>query len=135
MVNFNNVSEYSKSSPLKGGGEKIIGGPLYDLAKVKLIAKDGSGLVLWTRDCQLNVRELGWDPDDVAVLVARLTAANYIDSEWCANGRGAWAACDAYSVGVLEWVPTARKELRIGYFVKFAINKVGSLVLMVSCHT
>jgi hypothetical protein len=73
MVNFNNVSEYSKSSPLKGGGEKIIGGPLYDLAKVKLIAKDGSGLVLWTRDCQLNVRELGWDPDDVAVLVARLT--------------------------------------------------------------
>lgn len=135
MVNFNNVSEYSKPSPLKGGGEKIIGGPLYDLAKVKLIAKDGSGLVLWTRDCQLNVRELGWDPDDVAVLVARLTAANYIDSERCANGRGAWAACDAYSVGVLEWVPTARKELRIEYFVKFAINKLGSLVLMVSCHT
>jgi hypothetical protein len=42
MINFNNISEYSKSLPLKGGGEKIVGGPLYDLAKVKLIAKDGS---------------------------------------------------------------------------------------------
>ncbi len=134
MVNFYNVSEYSESSPLVGGGEKILGGPLYDLARVKLIAKDGSGLFLWTRDCQHDVRELGWDTDDVSVLIARLTQAHYIDSEWCANGRGAWAACDAYSVGGLEWVPTARKDLRVSYFVKFAISKLGNLVLTVSCH-
>jgi hypothetical protein len=135
MVNFNNISEYSKSSQSKGGSEKIAGGPLYDLARVKLIAKDGSGLVLWTRDCVRDVRELGWDTDDVAALMSRLTVAHYIDSEWCANGRGAWAACDAYCVGALEWVPTARKELRIEYFVKFAISQLGSLVLTVSCHT
>jgi hypothetical protein len=135
MVNFNNISEYSKSSPLMGGGEKIVGGPLYDLTRVKLIAKDGSGLVLWTQDCVRDVRELGWDADDVAALMERLTVAHYIDSEWCANGRGAWAACDAYSVGALEWVGTARKELRIEYFVKFAISKLGRLVLTVSCHT
>ncbi len=107
MVNFKNISEYSKSSQSKGGSEKIAGGPLYNLARVKLIAKDGSGLVLWTRDCVRDVRELGWDTDDVAALIARLTEAHYIDSEWCANGRGAWAACDAYCVGALEWVPTA----------------------------
>jgi hypothetical protein len=135
MVNFYNISEYSNSPLPKGGGEKILGGPLYDLERVKLIAQDGAGLVLWTRDCVRDVRELGWDADDVTVLITRLHVAHYIDSGWCANGKGAWAAGDAYSVGGLEWVPTARKDMRIEYFVKFAVNKLGSLVLTVSCHT
>jgi hypothetical protein len=134
MVTFNNVSEYSKTSPSQGGGEKIAGGPLYELARVKQIAQGGAGVLLWTRDCVRDVRELGWDTDDVAALMARLTQAHYIDSEWCANGRGARAACDAYCVGVLEWVPTARKELRMEYFVKFAISTQGNLLLTVSCH-
>lgn len=33
-----------------------------------------------------------------------------------------------------EWVETARKELSMEYFLKFAIGKAGTLVLMLSCH-
>jgi hypothetical protein len=46
MVNFHVVSEYSLTSPTKGGGEKIPGGPLYNLERVKAIIKDGKGLQL-----------------------------------------------------------------------------------------
>ena len=112
MVTFYVISEYSSTLPTKGGGEKIAGGPLYDLNRVKSITKDRTGLLLWTKDC----------------------AKDYIDSEWCENGKVAWGACDAYSVNVLEWVPTADKEMRISYFVKFAINKLGTMLLTVSCH-
>lgn len=134
MVTFYVISEYSSTLPTKGGGEKIAGGPLYDLNRVKSITKDGTGLLLWTKDCAKDVQELGWAHSDVIDLIRRLGDKDYIDSEWCENGKGAWAACDAYSVNVLEWVPTADKEMRINYFVKFAINKLGTMVLTVSCH-
>ena len=44
MVTFTIVSEYSLTSPSNGGGEKISGGPLYDLDRVKTIIQDGKGL-------------------------------------------------------------------------------------------
>ncbi len=136
MVTFTIVSEYSLTSPTRKGGEKIASGPLYDLERVKGIVKNGTGLQLWTRDCVRDVAELGWDHGDVINLILRLRTADYIDSEWwCENGRGAFAACDAYSVGILERIETANKNMRIEYFVKFAINKLGTMVLTVSCHT
>jgi hypothetical protein len=135
MVSFRIISEYSSTSPTYGGGEKISGGPLYDLERVKGILKDGTGLNLITKACVNDVRELGWDHDEVIRLIRSLGHANYIDSEWCENGKGAWAACDAYSIRVLEWVPTAQKEMRIEYFLKFAISKLGTMVLIFSCHT
>jgi len=135
MVTFYVVSEYSSTSPTKGGGEKILGGPLYPLERVKEIIKDGTGLQLWTRDCVLNVAELGWVKADVINLVQQLSHADYIDSEWCENGRGAYAACDAYSIRVKEWIETAKKNMLIEYFVKFAINKLGTMVMTISCHT
>lgn len=135
MVTSVNVSEYSLSSPIQGGGEKISGGPLYDLERVKGILKEGTGLQLWTRDCVKNVQDLGWDSADVIALVQRLGAGDYIDSEWCENGRGAFAACDAYSIQVWERIEVVEKDMQISYFVKFAINKLGNMVLTVSCHT
>ena len=134
MVTFYVISEYSSTLPIKGGGEKIVGGPLYDLDRVKSITKDGIGLNLWTKDCVKDVRELGWDHSDVINLIQRLGDRDYIDSEWCENGKGAWAACDAYHINAYEWIPTASKEMKIGYFVKIAINKPGTMVLTVSCH-
>lgn len=133
MVTAVIVSEYSSTSP--HGGEKISGGPLYELDRVKSIVRGGTGLTLWTRACVNDVRELGWDATDVIELVLRLRHQDYIDSEWCENGRGAFAACDAYAVRVKEWVETANKEMLIAYFVKFAINKLGTMVMTVSCHT
>jgi len=135
MVNFHIVSEYSLTSPTKGGGEKIPGGPLYNLERVKAIIKDGKGLQLWTRDCVKNVAELGWETADVIDLIQQLRIGDYIDSEWCENGRGAFAACDAYSIRVKEWIEAVHKDMLIEYFVKFAVNKLGTMVMTISCHT
>lgn len=135
MVTFVIVSEYSLTSPTHGGGEKIAGGPLYELERVHSIIEGGHGLALWTRDCVSNVKELGWENSDVINLVLQLRPSNYIDSEWCENGRGAYAACDAYSIQIKEWIEAAHKHMLVEYFVKFAINKLGTMVLTVSCHT
>lgn len=135
MVTFVVISEYSLTSPAKGGGEKIPGGPLYDLDRVKALLKDGNGLQLWTKDCVKDVAELGWDQADVIDLIQRLRKDDYIDSGWCENGRGAYAACDAYATRMSEWIEAANKNMLIEYFVKFAINKLGTMVLTISCHT
>lgn len=135
MVTFVIISEYSLTSPAKGGGEKIPGGPLYDLDRVKGLLKDGKGLQLWTKDCVKDVAELGWDYSDVIDLIQHLRKDDYIDSEWCENGKGAYAACDAYTARMSEWIEAANKNMLIEYFVKLAINKLGTMVLTISCHT
>jgi hypothetical protein len=70
----------------------------------------------------------------VADLIRALTTADYIDSEWCENGKGALAACDAYRIRRQETIPATGRSMTVAYFVKFAIGKTGRLVLMVSCH-
>jgi len=134
MVNFIIVSEYS-GGPAPGDRVKIGGDPLYSLERVQgLVSKAGS-LFLWTTKCRRDVPNLGWVEDDVADLIRSLNPSDYKDSEWCDNGRGAWAACDAYVIRRREWIEAARKEMTVEYFLKFAIGKTGTLVLMVSCHT
>jgi hypothetical protein len=134
MVKFRNVSEYSASQPIPER-RKILGGPLYDLNRVRSLIEDGDGLHLWTKDSVKNVLALGWDHVHVTKLLHRLKIHHYIDSEWCENGNGAWAACDAYCIQLKEWISTANKEMVISYFVKFSINRLGTVVLVISCHT
>jgi hypothetical protein len=133
MVSFVVVSEYS-GGPDPGNRVKIGAGPLYDLARVQALAARADRVKLLTQKCRQDVHNLGWDEDHVAQLLLSLTAKDYKDSEWCDNGRGAWAACDAYTIRRREWVPAAHKELTMDYFLKFAIGKAGTLVLMLSCH-
>ena len=137
MVTFKVISEYSQDPPTQSGLRMKIalGRPLYELVRVKSIIKCGTGLQLWTKDCVSDVDGLGWDNTDVIDLILQLQHEDYIDSEWCDNGKGALAACDAYSISQKEWVATANKEMRIVYFLKFAINKLGTMVLTISCHT
>lgn len=134
MVSFNIVSEYSGPSQPAGG--KKIDGPLYDLEQIVRIAGDGDGIRLWTRKCVLDVANLEWDTSNVAELLRELRQdTHYKDSEWCENGKGAWAASDAYVITRSEWIPTAKKAMSITYFAKFALAKTGAVVLTVSCHT
>ena len=112
-----------------------MGGPLYDLARIKTMTEDGVGLQLWTRGCVKDVQALGWSHDDVIQLIRSLRNDEYIDSEWCENGKGAWAACDAYAAYQLEHIEATNKSVRIKYFVKLAINKLGTMVMTISCHT
>lgn len=136
MVKIFVLSEYSTSPPSESGTGriKIDGGPLYDLSRVQSLAM-GGGLNTWTDRCDKTIYELfGGNLDAVASLMLALQPSNFRDSEWCSNGRNAWAACDAYSIRRVEWVATVNKEMSIEYFLKFAVSKTGQLVLLVSCH-
>lgn len=136
MVKTIVVSAYSLNPPeVLLGHDKIAGGPLYDLAKLQTLANADGALRLWTDKCRKDVRK--WFDDDferVVALIGALRVADYIDSEWCENGKGAIAACDAYRLGVVETVAGINKPIRTEYFLKFAESKTGALVLLVSCH-
>jgi hypothetical protein len=137
MVKIFVVSKYITDPPkqLGAGRVKIAGGPLYPLSEVQQMLDDDNCLKEWTEKCRKDVDK--WFEDDrqrVVDLLKSLKGGDYIDSEWCENGRGAVAACDAYSLRVLEVAPATGKTLWIEYFLKFAIAKTGVLVLLVSCH-
>lgn len=136
MVRVIVLSEYSLNPPELGQGRvKIANGPLYDLARVQALARDGHGLQAWTEKCRKDV--LKWFDNDlerVGALIESLQPGDYLDSEWCENGKGAIAACDAYRLYVLEHAPATGAPMRMEYFLKFAVSKTGALVLIVSCH-
>lgn len=136
MVKIFVVSEYSLNPPQDGQGRvKIADGPLYELERLQSLARDDRRLNTWTEKCRKDVRK--WFDDDlerVGDLILSLKPGDYIDSEWCENGKGAMAACDAYTVNVLETAPATRRPVRMEYFLKFAVSKTGALVLIVSCH-
>lgn len=135
MVKMIILSEYSLNPPeAEVGRVKIGGGPLYDLVRVQAMASN-SQLAAWTEKCRKDVHK--WfdsDLERVAELILSLQPKDYIDSEWCENGKGAIAACDAYSLNVTETAPATGKPVRMEYFVKFAVSKTGALVLIASCH-
>jgi len=137
MVKMFILSEYSSNPPeaLGTGRIKIASGPLYELARVQKLVQEEEKLKAWTEKCRRDVRK--WFDDDlakVASLIGALKTTDYIDSEWCENGNGAVAACDAYSIHCVETAPATGQALQMEYFLKFAVSKTGALVLMVSCH-
>lgn len=137
MVKIFILSQYSTSPPteLGGGRIKIDGGPLYDLATVKQLVEDPDCINLFTRTCIGEVRKLfDSDTEQVAALIQALDQQDYIDSEWCENGKTGVAACDAYRIRRAEVVAATGKPMTTEYFLKFAIGKTGQLVLLVSCH-
>ena len=90
---------------------------------------------MWTVKCIKDVRNLFEDDlEQVAALLLALKTSDYVDSEWCENGKNALAACDAYRLYRQEVMPATGKSMTVGYFVKYAIGKTGRVVLMVSCH-
>ena len=117
MVNKLIVSEYSSSLPIESGRVKIARGPLYDLARVQAIVEDETRLLTLTEKCRKDVFKL-FDDDlaEVAGLIQCLKASDYIDSEWCENGKNAMAACDAYSIRRLEVIPATGKAMPVEYF-------------------
>lgn len=130
------LSEYSLHPPEQAGRVKIdTVAPLYDLARVQALAADENQLFLWTAKCRRDVLNL-FDSDLglVAELLQGLRPSDYRDSEWCENGKGALAACDAYGIRRRETIPATGQTLTVDYYVKFAIGKTGRLVLLVSCH-
>ena len=135
MVIFKNLSAFGGNPPGDGGSRKIAGGPLYDLPEIQALSAQPDSVKLWTRRCVDKAADLGFDAAGVGGLIRELLKQDYRDSEWCENGKGGAAACDAYTLSRLERVEASNKSYRIEYFLKFALSKTGALVLMVSCHT
>jgi len=135
MVISPNLSAYEGVPPAEGEDRKIAGGPLYELASIQELTKQPGTVKLWTKRCRRDAANLGFDTAVLGEMIRDLANHDYRDSEWCDNGKGFWAACDAYVLKRSEFVEHAGKWLVIVYFLKFAQSKSGDLVLMVSCHT
>lgn len=122
--------------PFDGVIRKIeVDQPLYDLSDIKKIALNPNNLSLITEKCISNVEDLGWDVDDIAVLISTLNAKDYKDSEWCHVNGNIDRPCDSYVISRREYIDRARKEMIVEYYIKFATNQNGNLLLIVSCHT
>jgi hypothetical protein len=137
MVKLFILSEYSTSPPtqLGTGRIKIEGGPLYDLARVQQLGDSADCINLFTRKCIGEVHKLfDSDLEQVTWLIQALDSRDYIDSEWCENGKNGVAACDAYRIRRAEVIAATSKPTTVEYFVKLAVGKTGKLVLLVSCH-
>jgi hypothetical protein len=144
MVSRVVVSEYS-TDPKDGEGRQYVDvlGPHYDLNRVIQMVSDPSAVRLWTRDCIRDVGNLYEQVRDrfdtqeemVAAYICELPAkGTYLNTEWCKNNGNALAACDAYSLKRMEFIPHAKREMLIEYYVKFAINKAGKFLLVAGCH-
>ncbi len=133
-----NVSAYTASEPpaAADADRKIrTPRPLYS-AEAVIAAANGS-IAAWTERCTRQARDLGFDDDELLDLLREtLRQGGYKDSEWCEqSSEGPWAACDAYAMRRQEWNDRAFKYLGCEYYVKFAIAKTGTVLLLVSCHT
>lgn len=134
-----NVSAYEGTPPAsrEEGRVHIDSGPLYDKSTVLALLDQGDEHTkLWTKKCIQDVQRLEFDIEDVrALLKQALLNGRYVNSEWCVqNPTGPWAACDSYCLVRAEWNDHAYKDMHYEYYVKFAINKAGKLLLLVSCH-
>jgi len=133
MVSLNNISAYDAQPPQKKGRNKISGGPLYSLEKVK---EKSEKVKFITQKCIKDVQNLGFGEEEVSQLLNQLREADYIDSEWCQCGKAGtcYAACDAYRASQYEYNAEKFKSEKHEYYLKFALKKSGDLVLIVSCH-
>lgn len=134
MVRFRNLSAYDGVVPEQGADRRIARGPLYGMAKVKEIAGNPKGILLWTEKCVQDVASLNFEMSDVMGLFQVLKETDYDGSEWCGNGKGGWAACDVYLLQRTEFIEHAQKHFLCRYYLKFAVSSDDTILLMASCH-
>jgi len=138
MVNDRVVSRFT-GKPTRADGGIIQKQPLYPVDEVlALLEQRGTqAFTLWTRECQKDVQNLELDHEGImALLKAALREGRFLNAQWCRQKPGGpWAACDAYSITRSEWIEAACKSFDVHYYVKFALNRSGALLLLVSCHT
>ena len=136
-IMVNNVSAYTGQPPAEGASDakRRLAGPLYNPADVLAVLSSGS-TIPWTRDCKSDLQGLAFDEADIQQLLRdTLQHGRYLNSQWCVQRpTGPWAACDAYQLGRDEWNEYAHRDLRVEYYIKFAIGKTGKILLLVSAH-
>jgi hypothetical protein len=140
MVNngLRNISRFPESVPddvATGGNRTITDKPIYDPDEVLDLARAES-VMFWTRGARLDAAKWSLDTSDLSQLVATaIQDGRFQGAQWCQQSSdGPWAACDSWSVTRSEWIDTAGKYMDITYYLKFAISRTGTVLLMVSNH-
>lgn len=136
--NRTNVSSFPGEPPttIVGRTDRLIeGGPLYDQGKVAALCEAGS-LHLWSGGAVRDAPKRELDISDICELVRRaVSGGRYLRSEWCQQSSGGpWAACDAYVVDAVEWCEAVQKEFQVGWYLKFAVGRTGTMLLSISNH-
>lgn len=138
MVNDKVVSRFT-GIPTREHRGIIQKTPLYPAEEVLgLLDERGTkAFTFWTRDCVLDAQNLTLDHDAVIDLLREAVCqGRFLNAQWCQQKPGGpWAACDSYTVTRKEWVDAAFKAFDFEYYIKFALNKSGKFLLLVSCHT
>lgn len=133
-----NVSQFPGRLPDKvasGGDRRISDSPIYDTAELVTLA-EAENVQLWSTGARRDAAKWSLDiPDISRLIVAAIQRGRFLGVEWCEAGRGGpWAACEAWVITQREWVETAGKYMDITYYLKFAISRTGSILLMASNH-
>lgn len=130
------LSRYNHSPPDDETANRKIQTPsaLYPVDEVRSILKPDS-IDYATNKASFQAQQLSFSFDDICELINdAFDTGRYIDSEWCIGKRGHWLACDSYCIRRHEFIEAAHKVMQIEYFIKFCIGKMGTIVLIVSCH-
>lgn len=140
MVNNINISLYQGAPPTSrtpSNEERRIvtnGSPLY-LAKDVLPLCCVTGMSLWTEKSKRDLARFG-DLSTLTDLIPEIIQhGKYLGAEWCtSSSHGPWAACDAYTYKRMVYNEYMHKDLPEENYLKFALSKTGSLLLICSCH-
>jgi hypothetical protein len=112
-----------------------IPGPRYQLELVKTQIEDPNEILVVTRDCPADLRDLRWANPEVFELLQSTVPGDYRDSEWCATGRNYAIDCDSYLLFAER--RTGRRvdsDSGIPVFLKFGFRQNSGLILVISCH-
>lgn len=130
------ISKYDVDPPAdpEAGNRRISAGPLYSQHEVMGACNDCR---LLTRKSKNNAADLGLEKSDVIDLIKMaVTNGRYLNSEWCATGsNNCIAACDAYKVAYRVYNKETDRYMNWDCYLKFAVNKNGQLLLVVSVHS
>jgi hypothetical protein len=115
----------------------VTGGALYTRQDVDRLVSGGVLKArLFTEDSGVDAAKEGWALRDVLdLLKTAVEHGTYKNSKWCRQGKSPGgnvvpcAPCDGYSV-----IYHHREKGKIKCYVKFAISKTGTLLLIFSCH-
>jgi hypothetical protein len=138
MVSVRILSRFDEGfseDKLEVDNRKISGGPLYPVDEVLGLLESNSVQAM-TQRALSEVVKLDLDYPESALaefLMYAIRNGTYIDSEWASINAKSCAACDAYRFRKME-TSKSGYEFEAEYYVKFAINKLGKLIMIISCH-
>lgn len=133
-----NISRFPEPVPeaaINSGDRVIASAPIYDPDEVLALVRAESAR-FWTRRAGRDAAKWSLDISDVSELIAAaIRGGRFLRAEWCQQRPdGPWAACDSWTVTRSEWIEYAGKFIDTTYYLKFAISRTGTVLLIVSNH-